>query len=151
MKTKVLLVDDDVSVVAALSGVLRGEGYDVIQAFDGHEAIDHFHTIGGADIVLLDLNLPRKSGWDIFERLTTINPLLPIIIITARPYQHPIALAAGASGLLEKPLEIPFLLATMERLLADPPQTRLARISGRIPYLDALQADDTPPGSLVAR
>ena len=130
--------------------MLRGEGYDVIQAFDGHEAIEHFHTIAGADIVLLDLNLPRKNGWDTFERLTTINPLLPIIIITARPDQHPIALAAGASGLMEKPLEIPFLLATMQRLLAEPPQTRLERITGRTAYLRALRADEAPPSDLVA-
>ncbi len=150
MKTKVLLVDDDPSVVAALSGVLRGEGYDVIQAFDGHEAIEHFHSIAGADIVLLDLNLPRKSGWDIFERLTTINPLMPVIIITARPDQHPIALAAGAAGLMEKPLEIRLLLATMRRLLAEPPQARLARISGRAPCLCVLHPDRAWPGSLVA-
>ena len=43
MKTKVLFVEDDSSVVAALSGVLRSEGYDVIQAFDGHAALQHFH------------------------------------------------------------------------------------------------------------
>jgi two-component system OmpR family response regulator len=144
MKTKVLLVDDDLSVIAALSGVLRSEGYDVIQAFDGHDAIDRFHTVAGADIALLDLNMPRKGGWDTFERLTTINPLLPVIIITAQPDQHPTALAAGVSALMEKPLEIPFLLATMKQLLAEPPQARLNRIAGRSSYLCSLEAGKTP-------
>lgn len=106
-KTKVLLVDDNVSVLAALSGVLRGEGYDVIQAFNGHEALDHFHSVGGADIALLDLCMPVKGGWDTFGRLTAINPLLPIIVITARPDQYPIAATAGVAALMEKPLDIP--------------------------------------------
>ncbi len=134
-KTKVLLVDDDSSVVAALTGVLRSEGYDVIQAFDGHAAIEHFHTVGGAAIVLLDLNMPVKGGWDAFEQLTAINPLLPIII-TARPGQQPLAAAAGVAALMEKPLEIPLLLETMRKLLAEPPETRLARIAGKTPLPD---------------
>ena len=134
MKTKVLLVDDDSSVVAALTGVLRSEGYDVIQAFDGLAALQHFHTVGGADIVLLDLNMPVKGGWDTFEQLTAINPLLPIIVITARPDQYPLADAAGVAALMEKPLEIPLLLETMRTLLAEPPETRLARIAGKSPH-----------------
>ena len=147
MKTKVLLVDDDVSVVAALTGVLRSEGYDVIQAFDGHAALQHFHTVGGADLVLLDLNMPVKGGWDTFEQLTAINPLLPIIIITARPGQYALAAAAGVAALMEKPLEIPLLLETMRKLLAEPPEARLARIAGKAPHTLYLEAPDAAPKS----
>ncbi len=120
MKTKVLLVDDDVPVLAALSGLLRAEGYDVIAAFDGQDALQKFHTIGGADIVLLDLNMPVQGGWETFNRLTALDPHLPIIVITARPDQHTLAAAAGVSALLEKPLDIPLLLETMRQLLAPP-------------------------------
>ena len=144
MKTKVLLVDDDVSVVAVLSCVLRTEGYDVIQAFDGHAALQHFHTVGGTAIVLLDLNMPVKGGWDTFEQLTAINPLLPIIVITARPDQQSLADAAGVAALMEKPLDIPLLLETMRKLLAEPPETRLERIAGRNPHTLHLEA----PGAL---
>jgi CheY-like chemotaxis protein len=145
MKTKVLLVDDDSSVVAALTGVLRAEGYDVIQAFDGHAALQHFHTVGGTDLVLLDLNMPVKGGWDAFEQLTAINPLLPIIVITARPGQYPMAAAAGVAALMEKPLEIPLLLETMRKLLAEPPETRLARIAGRNPHTLHVTAPEAAP------
>ena len=145
MKTKVLLVDDDVSVVAALSGVLRTEGYDVIQAFDGHAALQHFHTVGGAAIVLLDLNMPVQGGWDTFEQLTAINPLLPIIVITARPDQYPLADAAGVAALMGKPIEIPLLLETMRQLLTEPPEARLARIAGKAPHSLLLAAHDAPP------
>ena len=131
MRTKVLLVDDDPSVVAALTGVLRSEGYDVIQAFDGLAALQHFHTVGGAAIVLLDLNMPVKGGWDTFEQLTAINPLLPIIVITARPDQYALADATGVAALMGKPIEIPLLLETMRQLLTEPPEARLARIAGK--------------------
>jgi CheY-like chemotaxis protein len=147
MKTKVLLVDDDSSVVAALAGVLRSEGYDVIVAFDGHAALQHFHTVGGAAIVLLDLNMPVKGGWDTFEQLTAINPLLPIIVITARPDQYSLAVAAGVAALMEKPLDIPLLLETMENLIAEPPEARLARVAGGNPrtlYLEASGAASSP-------
>jgi two-component system response regulator RegX3 len=146
-KTKVLLVDDDVSVVAALTGVLRSEGYDVIQAFNGHAALQNFRTVGGAAIVLLDLNMPVKGGWDTFEQLTAINPLLPVIVITARPDQYSLAAAAGVAALMEKPLDIPLLLETMRNLLAEPPEVRLARIARQNPHTLHLQAPDAAPNS----
>ncbi len=142
MKTKVLLVDDDASVVAALGGMLRSEGYEVIQAFDGREALQHFRASGGTDLALLDLCMPVKGGWDTFEQLTTINPLLPIIVITARPGQYPMAVAAGVAALMEKPLDIPLLLETMRKLLGEPPETRLARIAGRSPRTLYLESPD---------
>ena len=134
MNSHVLLVDDDVSVVAALSGVLLDEGYGVVQASNGHEAMERFHAFPKIDIVLLDLCMPVKGGWDIFERLTAINPLLPIIVITARSDQHAMADGAGVAALLEKPLDIPVLLETMQRLLAESPDTRLARMAGKNPH-----------------
>ena len=124
MKTKVLLVDDDVSVLAALSDLLRAEDYEVIDAFGGENAIERFEAAGGADLVLLDLNMPYWDGWKTFDHLTAINPLLPIIIITARPNPHPLTMTADA--LLEKPLEIPVLLATMRRILDQPSEVRAA-------------------------
>ncbi len=144
MKTKVLLADDDSSVLAALTGVLQSEGYDVRHALNGHDAIVAFHTLPDIRIVLLDLNMPIKGGWDTFKRLTTLNPLLPIIIITARPDQYPVAVAAGAAALMEKPLEIPLLLQTVRQLLAEPPETRIARIAGegaRTLFLETPNAD----------
>jgi CheY-like chemotaxis protein len=130
---RVLLADDDRSVLEALSAVLESEGFDVDRAADGHEAVQKFRE-HRADIVLLDLNMPVKGGWDTFERLTTINPLLPIIVITARPDAYPIAMAAGAAALMQKPLDIPLLLEAMRDLLAEPDAQRLARINSQEPH-----------------
>jgi CheY-like chemotaxis protein len=135
---KILLADDDEEVLAALNDVLRSEGYEVFMAKNGREAIEHFHE-GHIDIALLDLNMPIKGGWETFERLTTIHPLLPIIVITARPEQYPLAVAAGVGALMEKPLDLPLLLQTIEELLNEPIEQRLSRLTGKRPITRYLQ------------
>src|SRR5271168_737802 len=108
---KVLLADDDRSVLDALGAVLESEGFSVVRAADGHAAVENFKD-HRPDLVLLDVNMPVKGGWDILERLRAINPLLPIIIITARPDAYARARAAGVA-LMQKPLDLPGLLKTM--------------------------------------
>jgi CheY-like chemotaxis protein len=70
---RVLLVDDDRSVLDALGAVIESEGFELVRAADGHEALVRFRQ-QPIDIVLLDLNMPVKGGWETLERLTTINP-----------------------------------------------------------------------------
>jgi CheY-like chemotaxis protein len=131
-KPRVLLVDDDRSVLDALGTVIASEGFDVVRAADGREAVEKFRW-QPIDIVLLDLNMPVRGGWETLERLTTINPLLPVIIITARPDAYPVAMATGVAALMQKPLDIPLLLEAMRELLAEPTTDRLSRIAGRGP------------------
>src|SRR5262245_47040122 len=83
---RILVVDDDPSVREMLSRVLVAEGYRALVAGNGAEAL-RICTVVRPDLVLLDLNMPVKSGWDTFERLTREDPWLPIVIITARPNQ----------------------------------------------------------------
>jgi CheY-like chemotaxis protein len=130
VKKQILVVDDDVSVRELLGRVLAGEGYGVREAANGPEALAIAAT-DQLDLVLLDLNLPGKSGWEVFERLTTSQPLLPVIILTARSNQLFPALAAGAGALLEKPMDFPRLLQVVSRLLAESPAARRARQAGR--------------------
>ena len=125
-KNRILVVDDDSSVREMLTRVLVGEGYLVWAAADGTAALE-IAAAAKVDLVLLDLNLPGKSGWDTFERLTAANPMLAVIIITARSNQLFTALGAGVGALLEKPLDFPKLLQTISRLLAEPAESRVAR------------------------
>jgi len=133
-KGRLLLVDDDASIRESLGHALRSEDYEVILAADGQDAIDKFLK-GYIDLVLLDLNVPVKGGWDVFERITALNPLLPIIIITARSEQDELAATAGASALMEKPLSLPQLLGTITKLLNEPVAQRLHRIASHEPIL----------------
>jgi len=127
---RILLVDDDPTVRDSLHDVLVAEGYSVITAENGQRALDLVNTLP-VDLVLLDLNMPVKNGWDTFERLTADHPLIPIIIVTARPNQIFTALSAGAGALLEKPIDIRPLLRTMEKLLQETTDQRLARLAGK--------------------
>jgi len=127
---RILLVDDDPTVRDSLNDVLVAEGYLVILAENGQQALDIAARLP-VDLAVLDLNMPVKNGWDTFERLTADYPLIPIIIATARPNQLFTALNAGAGALLEKPMDIPTLLRTIEGLLAESAEERLARLAGK--------------------
>jgi DNA-binding response OmpR family regulator len=125
-----LLVDDDPGVRQMIGRVLAEEGYVVLCAANGAEALGIAST-RHIDLALLDLNMPVKGGWDTFERLTAQDPLLAVIVITARSNQFFTALGAGVGALLEKPLDFPTLLQTVSTLLAESTQLRLARLTGR--------------------
>jgi len=130
-KPRVLLVDDEPRICAALAGALVSEGYNVIFAESGDEAISDFRA-REFDIVVLDLRMPGKNGWETLAQLTFLQPLLPVILITALPDQQAAAEAAGVGALLEKPLEILVLLETMHRLLSEPAEVRIARGAARL-------------------
>ncbi len=125
----ILVVDDDPGVRESLLAVLREEGYRVLAAAGGATALA-LAVSASPDLVLLDLNMPDQSGWDTFERLSGEKPLLPVIVITARPNQLFTACNAGVGALLEKPLDIPILLKTIKTLLEEPADVRLARMAG---------------------
>lgn len=129
MKKRILIVDDDQSIRDSLQKVLNEAGYDVVLAAGGLEAALRFEP-DQIDLLLLDLNLPNQSGWDVFTELTERHPVLPVVIITGMPNQHRAALKAGVGALFEKPVEVPTLLSTLERLLAEPVPVRLHRLCG---------------------
>jgi DNA-binding NtrC family response regulator len=129
MKKRVLVVDDDTAVRESLKRVLQTAGYEVGMAADAEEATLKF-VPEQTDLLVLDLNLPSQSGWEVFERLTTRYPLVPVIIITGMPHQYETAVAAGAGALMEKPIEATSLLNTIDELLAEPQEAQLRRICG---------------------
>jgi DNA-binding NtrC family response regulator len=129
MKTRVLIIDDDASVRKSIKNVLNAAGYEVITAADADKVPSQI-VPDQIDLVLLDLNLPSRSGWDVFEHLTTQRPAMPVIIITGMSNQYQTALAAGVGALMEKPIEVLALLKTMDELLAEPEEARLRRMCG---------------------
>ena len=129
MKKKILLVDDDPGVRRMLVRVLEEEAYLVVPAVTGREALQRL-AAKDIDLVLLDLNLPLENGWETFQQMNSDNPYLPVIIITARSNQLFPALASGVGALMEKPLDLAKLLRTIEQLLAEPVETRMARTAG---------------------
>jgi DNA-binding response OmpR family regulator len=127
---EILLVDDDPAIRRIIPRLLAEEGYAAHAAADGARALQLAETIA-FDLVLLDLNMPVKDGWQTLEQLLEKNPALPVIIITARPNQFFTALASGVGALLEKPLDFTRLFKTIRELLAETPEERIARTAGR--------------------
>ena len=129
-KKRILLVDDDDQVLASVALVLEEENYEVVLAGDGYEAMIKCQNCH-PDLVLIDLNMPRLDGWKTLEVIDRLEPLVPIIVITARPQQYARAVVAGVDALMEKPLDFPVLLEAVERLLNESREEHLSRITSR--------------------
>ena len=114
----------------SLAAVLESEGYEVDEASDGIEAVTRAikHK---PDLVLLDLNMPHADGWTAFSRLDRVAPLLPVIVITARPNQYPEAVRVGVDAFMEKPLNIPILVNAVKRLTTEDEGRHVRRITNR--------------------
>jgi len=143
---RILVADDDDTVRAALADVLESEGYIVHQAQNGLEAVTRAiqHS---PSLVLLDLNMPKWDGWTAFCQLDRVTPLLPIIVITARPNQYDKAVRLGVDAFMEKPLDFPTLLGAISTLLEESPGAHLRRVTNRKFVTRLLQATPRNPGS----
>jgi DNA-binding NtrC family response regulator len=119
MKKRILIVDDDSSIRNGLKKLLKRANYDTSVAADGLEAVERFFA-EHFDLLILDLDMPRKDGWAASENITRLNPYVPIVIITGLPNQGPIASAAGAGAIFEKPFDPGDLLGTINDLLEEP-------------------------------
>jgi len=129
MKT-ILLADDDESVRKMVARVLESAGYKVLLAGSGREAAAKCRG-GRPDLLLLDLRMPEQGGWETFEHINHLAPLTPIIVITALPNQYEQAFQRGIDALMEKPLDLPLLLGTIETLLEESEQQRTRRLTDR--------------------
>ncbi len=127
-KKRILLADDDEGVRDSLGQVLAMEGYEVLPAGSGRQAVAWLRS-ELPDLALLDINMPGLDGWGTLERIERRRPFLPVIVITARPHQYPRAVGAGVDALMEKPLHLPVLLEAIAGLLAESLPQRLARLT----------------------
>jgi CheY-like chemotaxis protein len=129
---KVLVADDDESVRESLCKLLQDEGYEVSAVTSGAETVETFcREQNRIDLLLVDLNMPLMNGWATLDRLLEVNPCLPVLIVTAQPNQYEMALAAGVSALVEKPIDVPALLQVIHKLLREPLESGLQRIGHR--------------------
>lgn len=133
MKNKILVIDDDRPVLESLTKLLKAEGYEVYPARDANEAMEWFNS-KPVDLVVLDINLGADNGWDVFETMTSTNPFVPTIVITAEWGQREKAVTLGAEGLIEKPIDVPVFLKMFRDILAETTEAKLKRICGNDAY-----------------
>ena len=115
---RLLIVEDDAKVAAALKKGLKEEGYAVDVCPDGEEAVAAAR-VSEYDLVLLDLRLPGKDGWTVCRELRTHKILTPILMLTAFDSvdDKVKGLRAGADDYLTKPFSFEELLALVQALL----------------------------------
>jgi len=126
----ILLADDDPGVREMLGRVLLSENFQVVTASTGQETTHRFAAVE-PDLVLLDLNMPEGDGWSAYRIINSTKPMLPVIVITARPNQYPRALELGVDAIMEKPLNLPVLLDAIKQLLAETDEERTRRLTRR--------------------
>lgn len=115
--TKILLVEDEQSLREPLMFLLESEGYEVIEAEDGAAAIAQFEK-HGADLILLDLMLPKLSGKEVCKQIRLTSDV-PVIMLTAKDTEidKVIGFEIGADDYVTKPYSKSELLARMKAVL----------------------------------
>lgn len=116
---RVLVVDDDPSVLDLVRDVLTDDGYFVATARHGAaalESVEMFHP----DVVLLDLRMPIMDGWSFAEQYRRkAHPSASIVLLSAVPGVEGIASRIGAEAVVPKPIDPDRLLSTVARCVAD--------------------------------
>jgi DNA-binding response OmpR family regulator len=125
---RVLIADDDALVRGSLAAVLECEGFVVEEAENGAQAVAAALR-RRPDLVLLDLNMPTMDGWMAFSRLDRARPLVPVIVITARPHQYGEAVRLGVDAFMEKPLDIGVLVGAVKRLASEEERRHARRVT----------------------
>lgn len=119
---RLLLVEDDPQVRAMLSETLADEGYEVIEAMNGREAVERFRE-GPCDLVIMDIIMPEKDGVEAIHILRREFPATKIIAISGGSphikgdYLLGTAQALGAIKTFNKPVDMVLLLETVQEIL----------------------------------
>jgi two-component system alkaline phosphatase synthesis response regulator PhoP len=118
MNESILLIEDELALRTTLSDRLRGEGYVVDTAADGHEGFEKAANLP-FDLIILDLMLPSRNGLDICRDIRQAGMATPVLILTARnqTIDKVVGLKLGADDYVTKPFEAAELIARIEVLL----------------------------------
>jgi CheY-like chemotaxis protein len=124
MRQQILVVEDDSALREALGQVLMDEGYDLLSARDGLEAVSCLKKGNRPDVILLDLSMPVVNGWEfrMFQKRDPDLAQIPVILITAGDYTREEVAWLEPSALLPKPLDLPLLLSIIRRFCASTEQ-----------------------------
>ena len=137
MSEVILVVEDDAAILAGLIDLLEGEGFKVWSARDGKKALGVYRD-KQPDIILLDIMIPGKSGYDVCKEIRQTDGRTPIIMLTAKGEEvdKVVGLEIGADDYIVKPFSVRELLARI--------RAALRRASGEPAEARKRKWDDTP-------
>jgi DNA-binding response OmpR family regulator len=117
-KTKILLVEDDLSILTGLSINLRHEGYEIVQAQDGDRGLQLAQD-AAPDLVLLDVMLPGTNGFELLTELRRRGSTVPVVMLSAKGMEQDkiMGLELGADDYVAKPFGLKELIARIKAVL----------------------------------
>lgn len=118
MKEKILVAEDDPSIIIGLVDLLASEGFEVFSVRDGKEALRVYEK-EKPDLLLLDIMMPEKSGYDVCRQIRKKDTVTPILILTAKGQEvdKVVGLELGADDYIVKPFGIKELIARIKAAL----------------------------------
>ena len=116
-KAKLLIIDDDTTLIKALEMYLMREGYEVHLASNGMDGLKSFYTLR-PELVVLDVMMPEMDGWETCRRIRELSTV-PIIMLTAKGQENDrvMGLRLGADDYVPKPFSLKELVARVEAIL----------------------------------
>src|SRR5579859_8192666 len=119
LNARILVVDDKEANVRLIEGMLRVAGYVSVESTTDPGAVRELHRKNHYSLILLDLQMPGLSGFQVMEGLKEIEAdgYLPVLVITAQPDQKLRALEAGAKDFVSKPFDLAELQARVHNIL----------------------------------
>ncbi len=122
MRTRVLIAEDESSIIEALSFILTRENYDVAVEMDGKAALEHV-TRNRPNVMILDIMLPSMNGLEVLKqiRTNTILDTLPVIMLTAKgqSQDRQLAMDIGANLFITKPFDNQDVVDAVRQLAAE--------------------------------
>jgi two-component system, OmpR family, alkaline phosphatase synthesis response regulator PhoP len=142
--SRVLIVEDEAHLARGLRFNLEAEGHNVQVASDGERALELL--LGGSetfDVVVLDVMLPRKSGFEVVAQLREAHNFVPVLMLTARGRPEDVlkGFSSGADDYLTKPFELSILIARLQGLL----RRRAWVLASAVPPNNSSSSTGAPP------
>jgi len=130
---KVLVIDDEPSIVELFTDYLNGQGFDVISAGGGEEGLDRLR-LDGPDIVLLDMRMPGLDGLETLRRIRKVNVRVPVLMVSGNDdiAAAKEAIALGAFDYTLKPVDFNYLGRALDKMLASAPSSEPGLVQAEV-------------------
>jgi two-component system, chemotaxis family, chemotaxis protein CheY len=117
LRSRILVVDDNVDALNSMSEILQSEGFDTTCALDGQQAWELMHREPIPDLVVLDLMMPRMDGWTfrMHQRRDPKLAAIPIVVVSAFSTK---VIDEGAEAIFSKPVHLPEFIEAVKRGIA---------------------------------
>jgi DNA-binding response OmpR family regulator len=121
----VLLVDDDPDVRACVGELLRFEGFAILEAADGEDALRIAETLRPIEVLVTDINMPGIDGLELARRVRALRPAIGVLYMSGAPVHEVAALVLAGTVFLPKPFDADLLLERVRGV------TRRGQVGGR--------------------